>query len=248
MDQPSASRSPLALSRDGAALVLTLDCPDKLNALDAGLVEALIREIEGATRDGTRLLVFRGDGKAFSAGFDLTGIDAQSDGDLALRFLRIEHLLQLVHHAPLVTLALVHGTCYGAAADLVASCTHRVAAPGTRFRMPGLAFGVALGTRRLTSLVGRDAALDILLTARMFDAEHALDTGFLTRIAAREAWPAVMADAAAQALSLPEESLARLTSLTRADTRDADMAALARSVAEPGLKARLAAYVATRAR
>lgn len=237
------SAPPLAVTRRGATAILTLARPAHRNALDAELVEALIGAVEEAQRTGVRLLVLQGGGAAFSAGFDLARLDEQSDGDLALRFLRVEHLLQRVHHAPFMTLALVHGACYGAAADLVASCTIRVAAPATRFRLPGSKFAVALGTRRLAELVGRDAALDLLLTAKTFGTEHALAIGFLTRVAPAGEWPAIIAAAEAEAALLPAESLARLAALTRADSRDADLAALARSLAEPGLKARIAAYV-----
>jgi hypothetical protein len=65
-----------------------------MNALSATLVEALLAEVDAAYRDGTRLLVLRGNGKNFSAGFDMGGYEAQSEGDLVLRFIRIEQLLQ----------------------------------------------------------------------------------------------------------------------------------------------------------
>ncbi|MDX2288396.1 MAG: enoyl-CoA hydratase/isomerase family protein, partial [Hyphomicrobiaceae bacterium] len=164
----------------------------------------------------------------------------------ALRFLRIESLLQLIHHAPCATLALVHGACFGAGADIVAACALRLAAPDSRFRLPGLRFGVALGTRRLAELVGRDTALSLLMTAREFSSEDALAAGLLTEISAKADWPERVAAAAAAAAVLPSDSLTSLLRLTRADHRDADLAALARSVAVPGLKNRIAAYLASR--
>ncbi|MDX2288802.1 MAG: enoyl-CoA hydratase/isomerase family protein, partial [Hyphomicrobiaceae bacterium] len=120
---------PLLVERAGDTVTLTLARPDRLNALDACLVEHMIEAFETADRDGTRLIVVTGQGKGFSGGFDLSDLAAQSDGDLALRFLRIESLLQLIHHAPCATLALVHGACFGAGADIVAACALRLAAP-----------------------------------------------------------------------------------------------------------------------
>lgn len=224
-------------------LRIWLNRPDKLNALDGALVEALIAALEEARANSVRLVVLSGEGKGFSGGFDFTGLGEQSDGDLALRFLRLEHLLQSVHHSPFVTVALVHGSCFGAAADLVASCTHRIAAPGTRFRMPGLKFGIALGTRRLGEVVGRGAALGVLLDSKVFEAGEALRMGFLTDIAETAEWEAKVAALKSSVGSLPVGSFERLLRLTRPEHRDADMAELARSVAEPGLKQRIEIYL-----
>jgi enoyl-CoA hydratase/carnithine racemase len=146
--------TPLIVERTEDVVILRLNRPDKLNALNAALVEALIEAVESAIADGVRQIAFRGEGKGFAAGFDVDGLDALSDGDLALRLIRIETLLQRVQHAPVATLALVHGPCFGAAADLVTACRWRVAAPGAKFCMPGLRFGVVLGTRRLAQRVG----------------------------------------------------------------------------------------------
>ncbi|MGE0854877.1 MAG: enoyl-CoA hydratase/isomerase family protein [Hyphomicrobiaceae bacterium] len=225
--------------------VLTLARPDKLNALDERLVDELIAAFDEAARDGTRLCVIRGQGKGFSGGFDFSDLERQTDGDLALRFLRVETMLQRIHHAPFVTMALVHGACFGAAADVVAACTHRVASSGATFRMPGLRFGIALGTRRLAELIGRDAAFDMLQTSKVIDANRALADGLLTRIEEQDAWPQLIDEAAKAAAVLPPSSLHRLLDLTRQDQRDADLAALARSVTEPGLKSRIAAYLAS---
>ncbi|MDB5810086.1 MAG: Enoyl-CoA hydratase/isomerase [Betaproteobacteria bacterium] len=229
------------LLRSHAAHVtrLTLNRPDKANALSASLVEALINAVEYAQTDGTRLLILDGNGNHFCAGFDFGGYQDASEGELVLRFVRIENLLQRIYHAPFATLVLAHGKIFGAGADLVCSCTTRIAAAGTTFRMPGLRFGLVLGTRRLAQRIGADAAREILQTSRTFDAEAALELGFLTRIVAREEWPG-LTDAARETSSvLMLPALARLHEQTIIDTRDADMAALAQSASVPGLKERI---------
>lgn len=236
----------LLVASDGPVVSVTLNRPDKLNALDAALIDTLLAALDAAVASGARLVVFSGAGKGFSGGFDFGGFEQLSDGDLALRFLRIEMLLQAVHHAPFATMALVHGACFGAAADLVASCTYRVGAPGTRFRMPGLRFGVVLGTRRLAEVIGRDNALALLASSKVFETEEALQRGFLTSMAAQDQWPACIATTAAAIAALPSGSLATLLRVTRADRRDADLAELARSVAEPGLKQRIRDYLGKR--
>lgn len=233
------------VSKDGTTTTLTLSRPAKLNSLDSGIVEELLSALEVCRGDGTRLVVFRGAGKGFSGGFDFTGLEEQTEGDLALRFLRVEALLQAVHYAPFVTMALVHGPCFGAAADLVASCTHRIAAPGARFRMPGLRFGVVLGTRRLAEVIGRDNARDVLSKSKILEANEALRIGFLTGIAEQDNWPQLVTEATEAASILSASRLERVLQLTNDDRRDADLAELARSVMEPGLKTRISDYIAS---
>ncbi|MGA0024472.1 MAG: enoyl-CoA hydratase/isomerase family protein [Burkholderiales bacterium] len=232
----------LLRKHDGHVTRLTLNRPQKANALSAALVEALIDAVEYAATDGTRLLILDGNSPHFCAGFDFSDLQSQSDGDLALRFIRIETLLQMLYHAPFETLALAHGRVFGAGADLVAGCGVRIAAPDTTFRMPGLLFGVVLGTRRLASRIGGDRARDILSHSRTFDAATALADGFLTRIAGRDEWPAMIDGAHATADALAPAAAAALHRLTVEDSRAADMAELARSVSTPGLKERIRKY------
>lgn len=232
----------LTRAHDGHLTRLTLNRPAKANALSATLVEALLDAVEYAQSDGTRLLVVDGAGDHFCAGFDFTGYQEQSEGELALRFIRIETLLQALYHAPCETLALAHGRVFGAGADIVASCGMRIAAPGTTFRMPGLRFGVVLGTRRLMHRIGADRAREILSTSRTFDAAEALDTGFLTVVATAEEWPAQIAAAQNAAEALAPAAAAALHRRIVTDSRAEDMAELARSVSTPGLKERIRKY------
>lgn len=229
----------LLRSHDGHVTRLTLNRPAKANALSASLVEALINAIEYAGTDGTRLLTIEGGGKHFCAGFDFTGYHEASEGDLVLRFLRIEHLLQQIYHAPFTTLALAHGKIFGAGADIVCASSLRVAAPGTTFRMPGLRFGLVLGTRRLAQRIGTDAARDLLTASRTFDADVALALGFLTQISPPDGWPALTHSLREAVDTLTRPALARLNEHTVPDTRAADMAALVQSASVPGLKERI---------
>jgi enoyl-CoA hydratase/carnithine racemase len=235
----------LKISRDETATQLVLNRPDKANALSADLVEALLVAVAETSRDGTRLLVLRGEGKNFCAGFDFSDLESQSDGDLLRRFVRLELLLQALYHAPMATLAMCHGGTYGAGADLVCACDQRIAAPGTKFRMPGLRFGIALGTRRLAQRIGADAALEILGSSRVFDAAEAQRLRFVNNLAAPDTWGAVIRDAR-RAQTLDTAAAATLKSCIRADTREADLAALATSAAVPGLKERIKRFRAVK--
>jgi enoyl-CoA hydratase len=232
----------LLRSHDGPVTRLTLNRPHKANALSASLVEALLDAVEYAATDGTRLLILEGAGRHFCAGFDFGDLATASDGDLALRFMRIEMLLQALQHAPHATLALAQGRVFGAGADLVACCGRRIATPEASFCMPGLRFGVVLGTRRLTELVGREHARDVLGNSRVFDAAEARTSGFLTTVAPQDEWPAAIESARLSALTLSPPATAALLRRSQNDTRDQDMAELARSVAAPGLKERIRRY------
>lgn len=229
----------LIRKHEGHVTRLTLNRPQKANALSASLVETLLDAVEYAGSDGTRLLILDGAGDHFCAGFDFTAYLEQSEGDLALRFIRIETLLQQLYHAPFETLVLAHGKIFGAGADLIACCGVRVAAPGTTFRMPGLRFGVVLGTRRLTHRIGADKARDILSASRVFHADEALKLNFVTRLATQPEWPALIAATRASCELLSPAAAAALHRQTAADSRAEDMAALARSVSAPGLKERI---------
>lgn len=232
----------LIRKHEGHVTRLTLNRPQKANALSAALVEALIDAVDYAGTDGTRLLILDGTGAHFCAGFDFSDYQSSSEGDLALRFIRIEVLLQSLYHAPYETLALAHGRTFGAGADVVASCGVRVATPDAAFRMPGLRFGVVLGTRRFASRVGADAARDILSASRSFDAGEALRIGFLTQVAAQGDWEGIIVSARAQCERLSPAAAAALHRHTTGDTRAEDMAALARSVSTPGLKERVRSF------
>ena len=168
-----------------------------------------------------------------------------SDADLLLRFVRIETLLQAMYTARMPTLALVHGWCFGAGADIVASCSQRIASPESSFRMPGLQFGIVLGTRRLAALIGGDAARNMLQTSRVVDAKAAPGCGLLTAITAQDDWNQNIIRATRDAGALTSPSRHALMQQTRDDQfLEADMAALVRSASQPGLGARIAAYVA----
>ena len=243
------SSSVLLEHRDGISW-LRLNQPDRLNALSAVMVEGLISGLDDALANRSSLVVFSGEGRAFSAGFDLSGLDTQSDAELLCRFVRLEQLLQKIYQLPVTTLALVHGRAFGAAADIIATCRHRIASPDSSFRMPGLQFGVVLGTRRLGALIGDDAALDLLETSRVFSASEALDNGFLTNVKKQSDWPSLVLNLAQKSSNLNLEAKEALLFASRGDadvtsSMNADLVALVRSCTEPGLGDRIRNFVSS---
>ena len=233
--------------RDNVTIV-TLSRPEKANALSGEMSDGIRDAIHAAAAGGARAVVLRGEGRHFCAGFDFGDFESLTDGDLALRFLQVEEMLQAVYYAPMPVLALVQGRAVGAGADLAAAAMKVVAAPGARFQMPGPRFGVVLGTRRLAYRIGPVKARQIQIENRPIAADEGLSLGLIDEIADPAGWDGLIEDFAPKYSGLEPGVTAALADVTRPDTRDADMAALARSVAIPGLKQRIAAFRAASAR
>ncbi|GAA5234340.1 enoyl-CoA hydratase/isomerase family protein [Verticiella sediminum] len=223
---------------------LTLDRPQLGNALSAELVEALLAALAQAEATaGIHTVLLRGNGRHFCTGFDLSTLDAQSDGDLLHRFVRVETLLAALWHSPLRTAVLAQGRTWGAGADLVAACESRAAAARASFRFPGARFGLVLGTRRLAERIGADRARRWVLDGHEAPAAEACAAGLVESVLAEgdeDGWCAALRESSAVAPA----TAARLRMATRLDARDHDLAALVRSAADPGLRERIRAYVA----
>lgn len=239
--------SEIRLEEHGATAELVLARQRGGNALTAEIVEALHAALDRVEAGAARRLVLSAEGKGFCAGLDLSALETETDASLLHRLVRIELLLQRVHRLPLETVALAHGFVYGAGADLFAACQLRIADPGANFRFPGVRFGIALGTRRLAQRMGADRALALLRGDVALPAPAARNAGLVTEVLPRGDWPDRL-----QALrDGPEPFDRRITGhiLDRlsggfAAGEDGDLAALVRSAAAPGLKDRIAAYLA----
>ena len=230
----------LSVSLNDGVLSLTLNRPDTANALSPKLVELIIKALSDTSN--VRLCVIQGEGRHFCAGFDLSDIEDLSDGDLLWRFVRIETMLQAIYHAPFPAVVFAKGQVVGAGADLFAACWKRIAAPGSKFRMPGWNFGLALGTRRLAQRVGKDIARDMLIDTQVITAEQGMSNGLVTEVVEQEGWPEQVSLLDKRSQNLSPRALENLFELTVPDTRDVDMAALVNSAAVPGLKQRILSY------
>ncbi len=234
--------SVLLVERLDTLKLLRLNRPRIANALNEELVSSLTDAIMESYSDGTRTLVLMGEGGSFCSGFDLSDIEDQSDEVVAERIINVEKMLQALHHAPFLTVALVKSRAFGAGADMVCSCHYRIATADSRFCMPGLNFGILLGTRRLTRRVGVDNAIQVLIDTRVFNAQEALRMGFLTKIATVAEWPNYIEDAKRAGSTIAAEHVIRMFGLVIPDTRKEDMSDLIQSVRQPGLVKRITSY------
>lgn len=233
----------LWVKREGPIKRITLNRPEKRNALSLELATELMLEAQHSETDGTRLLVLRGEGPGFCAGFDFSQFPACSAGDLLLHFVRIEQMLQAFAHASVDTLVCVHGQTIGAGADLTLACRHRVGAADTKMMFPGARFGLVLGSRRLADCVGPDRAQGLIGGQSKIGAQQAKEMGMLNEVLESNQWPAYEAQVLAHVLATPVDARAMVLRATRRDTRGQDLNDLVQSGAVLDIKVRLAAYL-----
>jgi enoyl-CoA hydratase len=179
----------LLVDRDGPVLLATLNRPKALNALNRQLLGELSQLIEEiAADDSTRVVVITGAGeRAFAAGADITEIAALGASDARTFatvgqsvFARLETLGKPV-------IAAVNGFALGGGCELAMACTFRVASETAVFGQPEIDLGLMPGfggTQRLTRLVGRGRALDLVLTGRRITATEAERIGLASRVVA----------------------------------------------------------------
>ena len=174
----------IRLDREGDLWIVTLDRPDKRNALTASMLTDLTGILKMA--GGARALILTGAGEVFSAGADLDEVRA---GTLAKSPLW-EEVSGLIAGLPGLTVAALNGTLAGGAMGMALACDLRLAAEGATFFYPTLKMGVMpqpSDPRRLAALVGPSRAKLLLLAGQRWDADTALDAGLVDGVFGREA-------------------------------------------------------------
>ncbi|MBU1740793.1 MAG: enoyl-CoA hydratase/isomerase family protein [Proteobacteria bacterium] len=181
---------------------IRLNRPEKRNALDLGMWEAIGRAVAQAADDPeARVVVVSGEGKSFCAGLNLdpAGEMAQHIMESASaaqkeKFFETVCRVQDVHTAlerlRQPTIALIQGHCLGAGLELAVCCDLRLASAGTQFALPEATLGLITdvgGLQRLPRIVGPTKAREIAFLARRFDADEALAMGLLNQVCADEA-------------------------------------------------------------
>ena len=176
--------------RDRGVLRLTLNRPDARNALSVALMSALLEALARAGRDAqTRVVVIAGAGPAFCAGHDLRELRADPQRETYERtFAQCSELMLAIVRLPKPVIAEIHGVATAAGCQLVATCDLAVAAADARFATPGVNIGLFCSTPMvaLTRAVGRKAAMEMLLTGKLIDAETAQAIGLINRVVPRE--------------------------------------------------------------
>jgi enoyl-CoA hydratase len=177
-------------ARDGVAVV-TVNRPDKLNALNDQTVEELDRAFAALGADeAVRGVILTGAGeKAFVAGADIGELSGQSPVAGQDRSRRGQRVLDRIEGLGKPVVAAINGFALGGGCELAMACHVRVAAEGARLGTPEVKLGIMCGyagTQRLPRLVGRGRALEMLLTGEMVDAQEAWRIGLVNRVVPKD--------------------------------------------------------------
>jgi methylglutaconyl-CoA hydratase len=204
---------PLRSDRDAGVLTLTLNRPDKRNALSPALIEALHQALDAADLDpDVRVVVITGAGKDFCAGLDLEELLASADAPPEANeaaALRLGGLFGRLRQLPKPVVAVVRGRALAGGAGLMTACDIVLAGTGAQVGYPEVLRGFvpAMVMTMLRRLVGEKAALELVLTGRTLSADEALTRGLISRVVPddaleREAGELVRALVAAPASAL----------------------------------------------
>ena len=163
---------------------LTLDQPDKLNPLGTNTLQDIIDATTWFNKENVSVVIVSGNGRAFTAGFDLrefTNTDSTGkDGAVLGR-----EMAEAVDRMKPVTIASLHGYCIGGGVVLASACDLRIASENTTFSIPEVDLGIPLawgGIPRLVREIGPAMTKELVMTCRPFDAEEAKSLGFINRV------------------------------------------------------------------
>jgi enoyl-CoA hydratase/carnithine racemase len=182
---------PVYIERKGTIATVTLNNPEKLNALSFAMwarLAEVMRELE--TDEGVRCIVLRGAGdKAFAAGADIAEFGSvRANAKVAKGYgIKIEGAMRAVAECRHPTVAMIHGVCVGGGLEIASQCDLRICGASSRFGIPINKLGLVVGygeMAALMDLVGRAVALEILLEGRVFGAIEAKEKGLVNRVVA----------------------------------------------------------------
>jgi enoyl-CoA hydratase len=177
----------IAVRRDGPIGILSFDRPEVLNAFNVAAMAEITQAMTAfGSDDAVRAIVVHGNGRAFSAGFDLKAAAQRDVEDLQGVRVRMERQFRFIMQFwdnPKPTIAAVHGFCLAGAFELALACDITIAAEGTRFGEPEVRFGTGIVAMLLPWMAGPKAAKELLLTGNdRITAERALAIGVINRI------------------------------------------------------------------
>ncbi len=183
----------LLLDRDGVIATITINQPERMNAIELEMWSELGRVVPELDANGSvRVLVFRGAGeRAFSAGADISRFEKERSNSTQAREYSKRFLtgLDAIEDFSKPTISLIRGACVGGGVELAAATDYRIAGETSRFGVPVAKLGLVAGyseLRRFVHTIGPARTMDMLLTARLFTAQEMLNAGFLAQVVSDE--------------------------------------------------------------
>lgn len=177
--------SNVSLELEGHLAVVTLQRPERRNALSFDLMEELAACLDGiASKPEVRAVILQAAGKVFSSGHDLGEMTGRDVDDYRRIFDSCTELMTKIQSIPQPVIAQVQGMATAAGCQLVATCDLAVASSEATFATPGVKIGLFCTTPMvaLTRAIGRKRAMEMLLTGRAIDAATAADWGLVNRV------------------------------------------------------------------
>lgn len=182
----------LLLDFQGKTAIVTMNRPDKLNALNKKTLDELAELlVDLAKNESVRGLIIRGAGdKAFVAGADISEfVGHDKAAAKALSAWGQKHVMDVIENFPKPIIAAINGFALGGGLELAMACHMRIASENARMGLPEVSLGLIPGyggTQRLTALVGSGRAMEMILTADMITASDALAWGLVNQVSAAE--------------------------------------------------------------
>jgi enoyl-CoA hydratase/carnithine racemase len=181
----------ILLARDGDIATVTLNNPDKLNALDLAMWKRLGEAMRRLDADrALRAIVVRGAGdKAFAAGADISEFEKTRNNSKVARKYgeQLETTMGALARCRHPIVAMIHGACAGGGVEIISQCDLRICGTSSRFGIPINKLGLVVGyveMAGLIELIGRAAAMEILLEGRILSAAEAKDMHLVNRVVA----------------------------------------------------------------
>jgi enoyl-CoA hydratase len=176
----------LLVEFDGPIAVVTVDRPQVLNALNGPTLDALAGAMVDLQRDERiRVVILTGSGKAFVAGADINELVGQTPTGGREHALRGQRVFDLIENLGKPVIAAINGYALGGGCELAMACTLRLAADTARIGQPEVTLGLLpgyAGTQRLSRLVGKGKAMELLLTGGLVTATEAETLGLINRV------------------------------------------------------------------
>ena len=181
----------LLLDRDGAVALLTINRPQVLNALNTLTIDELRRAVlELKHNPAVRVIIITGVGeKSFVAGADINELAVQRPAQGKEHARQGQHVFDLIENLGKPVIAAINGYALGGGCELAMACTLRIASGTAKLGQPEINLGLIpgyAGTQRLSRLVGKGVALELLLTGRQVTADEALRIGLVNRVVPAE--------------------------------------------------------------
>lgn len=176
----------ITVEKRGAVAVLTINRPDKLNALNKSVHAEGVAALDELKHDDTvRVVVITGSGpKSFIAGADISEFAGETPVSQRNNF-NERSLFNSIDAFPKPVIAMINGFCLGGGNELALACDIRIAGENARFSQPEINLGIMCGgggTQRLTRLIGEGRAMEMVLTGDMIDAPTALKFGLVNAV------------------------------------------------------------------